>query len=66
MARILGVADHMPNHKPVHLDDFSSQHTGGAFFVMGDGAVRFISENVNEGIYKALFTLTGGEVPSEF
>lgn len=65
-ARILGVADHMPNHQPLHLDDFSSQHEGGAFFVMGDGAVRFVSENLDESVYKGLFTRNGGEVPGEF
>ena len=66
MARILGVADHTPNHQPSHLDDFSSQHAGGALFVMGDGAVRFISANIDLGLYQGLFTLRGGEVPGEF
>jgi prepilin-type N-terminal cleavage/methylation domain-containing protein len=66
MARILGVADHTPNHVPLHLDDFSSMHEGGAFFVMGDGAVRFVSENIDENVYKGLFTLQGGEVLGEF
>jgi prepilin-type N-terminal cleavage/methylation domain-containing protein len=65
-ARILGVADHTPNHEPIHLDDFSSQHSGGAFFVMGDGAVRFVSENIDLTLYQGLFTLRGGELPGEF
>lgn len=65
-ARVLGVADHLPNHKPLHLDDFSSHHVGGAFFVMGDGAVRFIADNISEDVYKGLFTLRGGELPEEF
>jgi prepilin-type N-terminal cleavage/methylation domain-containing protein len=66
MARVLGVADHNPNHVPLHLDDFSSQHVGGALFVMGDGAVRFISGNIDRNLYQGLFTLRGGEAPGEF
>lgn len=64
--RILGAADHVPNDPAAHLDDFSSRHTGGAQFTLGDGSVRFISENIDHGIYQALATVRGGEVIGEF
>ncbi len=32
---------------------FSSQHVGGAHFLMGDGTVRFVSENVDFPTYQA-------------
>lgn len=43
-----------------------SFHTGGAHFTMGDGAVRFISENINFATFIALTTPAGGEVVGEF
>ncbi|MCA9036586.1 MAG: DUF1559 domain-containing protein [Planctomycetaceae bacterium] len=64
--RILGSADHVPNDPHSHFDDFSSFHTGGAQFVLGDGSVRFISENIDEGLYQSLATIRGGEVVGEF
>jgi len=64
--RILGSADHTPNHPSGHLEDFSSYHTGGAQFVLGDGSVRFISENIDLGVYRGLATRRGGEVVSDF
>lgn len=59
--RILGSADHTPNHPDSHFDDFSSQHVGGAQFVFADGHVRFISENINHDLYRGLSTIDGGE-----
>jgi len=50
----------------IHQVGFSSFHTGGAHFVLGDGAVRFISKNVNQGTLKALSSRSGGEVIGEF
>jgi prepilin-type N-terminal cleavage/methylation domain-containing protein len=45
---------------------FSSPHTGGAHFLIGDGAVRFISGNINPGVFTGLGNRAGGELPAEF
>jgi prepilin-type N-terminal cleavage/methylation domain-containing protein len=44
----------------------SSQHTGGGHHLLGDGSVRFISENIDANTYSALTTRAGGEVIGEF
>ena len=38
-----------------------SRHTGGAHHLFGDGAVRFISENIDLPLYQNLGTIGGGE-----
>lgn len=45
---------------------FGSYHVGGAQYAMGDGSVRFISENIDLNLYRALGTRAGGEVTGEF
>ena len=60
--RILGITDHTPNHPDLHFDDFSSQHPGGSQFLMGDGHVKFISENIDLHAYQAMSTVAGGEI----
>lgn len=45
---------------------FGSAHVGGAHFLMGDGAVRFLSTNISLVTYRALATTSGGEVVGEF
>jgi acetamidase/formamidase len=43
-----------------------SLHVGGAHFAMGDGAVRFISENISFDTFISLATPSGGEIVGEF
>ncbi|WP_417383731.1 DUF1559 domain-containing protein [Gimesia sp.] len=57
---------------------FSSQHVGGCHFLLGDGTVRFISENINSadynstagaaamGTYQKLSIINDGQVLGEF
>ncbi|QDT97768.1 DUF1559 domain-containing protein [Gimesia aquarii] len=43
-----------------------SRHIGGVNVLLGDGAVRFISENISLEIWQALASISGGEVIGEF
>jgi prepilin-type N-terminal cleavage/methylation domain-containing protein len=43
-----------------------SFHTGGAQFALGDGAVRFISENISFALFISLATPSGGEVIGDY
>jgi len=61
-ARIVGSADHVPNSPEHHFEDFSSRHPGGAYFTMGDGSVRMITQFVDLDVYRALATRHNGEV----
>ena len=45
---------------------FSSVHVGGAHFLMGDGAVKFISENINITTYGNLAAISDGNVIGDF
>ncbi len=45
---------------------YSSRHVGGAHFLLGDGTVRFISENINNVTYKILGGINDGQVVGEF
>jgi prepilin-type N-terminal cleavage/methylation domain-containing protein len=43
-----------------------SKHTGGVHASMGDGTVRFVSENIDLGVWRNVSTARGGETTSDF
>ncbi|MEQ9407247.1 MAG: DUF1559 domain-containing protein [Fuerstiella sp.] len=43
-----------------------SYHIGGVHLGLGDGSIRFVSENLDRGLFQALGTRQGGEVLGEF
>lgn len=43
-----------------------SYHVGGAQFLIGDGSVRFLSENLDMTTYRSISTRAKNEVPGEF
>lgn len=61
-----------PNGTPYAFGDwqgrngFRSRHVGGAQFALADGTVKFLSENMALGLYRALATVRGNEVVGEF
>lgn len=51
---------------PPNQGDFGSRHTQGAHFLMCDGAVRFIADNVDSNTFRALGTANGGDIVGDF
>ena len=45
---------------------FGSMHTGGCHFLMGDGAVRFLSQNLDQNTFRQLSRVADGSVNGEF
>jgi prepilin-type N-terminal cleavage/methylation domain-containing protein len=48
------------------FEEIFSVHVGGAHLLLGDGSVRFLSENLDYWTLRALITTSGGEVVGEF
>lgn len=52
--------------KPNDTDGFASQHTGGAIFLLADGSVQFLSENLDRQTYRWLGNREDLELLPEF
>lgn len=61
MERVVGSTDHPPNALVQHFDDFSSHHVSGANFLLGDGGVLRLSDDIDPKIYQALATRGGAD-----
>lgn len=48
-----------------HFEEPGSDHEGGAQFGLADGSVRFLSENMDRGVFKAVGSIAG-DGPSSF
>lgn len=61
MARVAGTSEYTPNDSGRTFASFSSSHPGGALFLVGDGSVRQVSNNVDHGLYNSMMTRAGNE-----
>ena len=55
-----------PNNPYGHVEDASSQHTGGVNALFGDGSVRFLRNSIDAFTWTALGTRAGGEIPGNY
>jgi prepilin-type N-terminal cleavage/methylation domain-containing protein len=46
-------------------NEIYSFHSGGAYFTMGDGAVRWINDSLDPDVFVSLFTRDGNDIVSE-
>jgi prepilin-type N-terminal cleavage/methylation domain-containing protein/prepilin-type processing-associated H-X9-DG protein len=59
---VVGTASRVPNKVEDDTHNFGSRHSTGTNFLLGDGSVRMVSEQIDENAYRALSTRDGGEV----
>jgi hypothetical protein len=57
---------HPPNFPMLHVGQMYSEHDGGAHILLGDGAVRFMSQFIHRPTFAAMSSIREGEVVGEF
>jgi len=57
---------HPVNFPTYHVGQMFSEHTGGGQIALGDGSVRFTSENIDLILFAELSSIAEGEVIGEF
>ena len=69
-ARCVGAAITAPNSEEEIPDDyqqgFGSPHPGGSQFLIGDGAVQMVNDEIDRLVYKQICTVNGGEQVSHY
>jgi hypothetical protein len=65
-----GINKFAPRGRPGQVDNYnsnaSSLHVGGCQVLLGDGGVRFVSENTNQLTLNNLAYISDGQVLGEF
>jgi len=57
---------HPVNFPTLHVGQMYSQHAGGGHACLGDGSVRFLSENMDLLLFAELSSMREGEIIDEF
>jgi prepilin-type N-terminal cleavage/methylation domain-containing protein/prepilin-type processing-associated H-X9-DG protein len=58
---VLGTAAYTPNSRQDDIHNFSSRHPTGTNFATVDGSVRFISQDLDDQLFRALCTRAAGD-----
>jgi len=66
--RLHNANNHIPDVVTHWTGYFSPRNdqVGGAQVALGDGAVRFLSDSIDQDLHRALHSINGGEVIGEF
>ena len=58
---VLGTGLYTPNTRQDDLHNFSSRHPTGTNFASADGSVRFVSQELDDQLFRALCTMAAGD-----